>query len=84
MRGGYDSVYDACFSAHTFRRMLIGWGKTLSNDSGQSIYLALATSLAKPQPFERPHRASWVTIYTKYWQRASYSYRFTLQTLLLQ
>ncbi len=44
----------------------------------------LATSFAKPQPCERPHRASRVRIYTKYWQSASYSCRFTLKTLLSQ
>ncbi len=44
----------------------------------------LAISFAKPQPCERPHRASRVRIYTKYWQRASYSCRFTLKTFLRQ
>ncbi len=39
----------------------------------------LAISFAKPQPCERLHRASRVRIYTKYWQRASYSCRFTLK-----
>ncbi len=45
---------------------------------------SLATSFAKPQPCERPHRAPGVRIYTKYWQRASYSCPFTLTILLLQ
>ncbi len=44
----------------------------------------LANSFAKPQPCERPHRASRVRTYTKYWQRACYSCRFTLTTLHLQ
>ncbi len=42
----------------------------------------LSTSFAKPQPCERLHRASRVRIYTKCWQRASYSCRFSLKTFL--
>ncbi len=44
----------------------------------------LATSFVKPQPCERPHRASRVRINAKYWQTASYSCRVTLTTLLSQ
>ncbi len=44
----------------------------------------LATSFAKLQPCEWPHRASRVRNHTKYWQTASQSCRFTLTTLLSQ
>ncbi len=43
-----------------------------------------ATSFAKPQLCERPHRASRIRMYTKCWQRAYFLCRFTLTTLLLQ
>ncbi len=46
--------------------------------------LPLATSFTIPQPCERPHKASRVRIYTKYWQTASFSCRFTLTTLQSQ
>ncbi len=43
----------------------------------------LATSFAKPQPCERPHRTSRARICTKYRQRTSFSCRFT-KTILFQ
>ncbi len=55
---------------------LTSYGKLLSCDSGQSIYLALSHFIYKTVALEPA-----VRIYTKDWQRASYScrHRITLR-----